>query len=168
MNGPESRSPAPAAAGHRRIPDAGGRQDRPALEEGDFLRRKIFSAGLIGMAAVVFSATPAAAGTNVIPTYSPDNGAGGKFTASGDKFTVCDLKSDGLRARMTAWSLNYIGGVGSTAVNRGIVDDTTANGSCVTKSINIPEDHYVWFQICTYRSSSKQKISCRTSSKGRA
>ncbi|MGP4027411.1 hypothetical protein [Actinomadura sp. 3N407] len=129
--------------------------------------RRILSAAGISLAAILISASPAHAGTDIPPTYSPDMGAGGRFTSNGDIFRVCDLKLDGLRARMYMWrsdAPHYLPGISN--VYLGHVDDTTADGSCVDKGINIPESYEVTFKICTFRASDRKPISCRYSPPG--
>ncbi|MGP4027993.1 hypothetical protein [Actinomadura sp. 3N407] len=122
----------------------------------------------IGLAAVLISASPAHAGTDIPPAYSVDMGAGGKFTSTGEAFQVCDLKLDGLRARMYIRYVVYRDPGLTVWENVGHLDDTTANGVCVDKSINIPDGKIVQFRICTFRASESKNVSCRWSKEGRA
>ncbi|MGP4027447.1 hypothetical protein [Actinomadura sp. 3N407] len=130
--------------------------------------RRILSVGVIGAAAVLLSASPALAGTNVPPTYSTDNlGAGGKFTHKGDVFEICDLRLDGRRAKMSLWSASKPN-QGGDVRSHGWLEDTTANGKCVTKTVDITEGRYVFFKISTYNVSEDKYYGTKMSPDGRA
>jgi hypothetical protein len=128
-------------------------------------KRKLVTAGVLSAGAIVATATPALA--DIGPTYSTDSGrgAGGYFYSSGDKLKVCDLKADGLRARGQLYRFT---GLPAVETPVGTVDDTSANGECVTKSINVPEGQDVYFRICRYSSAKYAYYNCRDSGHGAA
>ncbi|GAA2097487.1 hypothetical protein [Actinomadura alba] len=130
-------------------------------------KRKLLTAGILSAAVVMITANPALA--DIGPTYSTDSnpGAGAYFYSSGDEVKVCDLKLDGLRARATLYAdQNGIPAIDFNPV--GYVDDTTTNGACVTKSINVAERSPVYIRVCRYNSSTGASTNCRNSSTGTA
>ena len=121
---------------------------------------RLVAAGALTMVALVAGAVPAYAGQDIPPTYSSDSGqgAGGKFVSSGDVVHACDLKLDGMRARVELWR----SGIGRP----GFVEDTQTDGKCVTKTVDVPEGAEVFLRVCRFRASDSTLHNCRNSRPG--
>ncbi|MFF2020418.1 hypothetical protein ACFVW2_01200 [Streptomyces sp. NPDC058171] len=109
------------------------------------MRMKTLGGGLVlGAAALMFAAGPAVAGTDVyVDTTDPFNGGAAGFASNGDIFTVCDNRSDGLRAS------GHIGW--STPQQSYWIPLEDANGSgnpCARTDLSIAAGKRVTVQIC--------------------
>ncbi|MFD8297494.1 hypothetical protein ACFV13_14860 [Streptomyces bauhiniae] len=103
-----------------------------------------FGALASGVAAVLFAAGPAAAGTDVyVDTTDPFSGGAAGFASYGETFTVCDNRADGLRAS------GHIGWTDSSASHYAPLEDANGSGnSCAKKDLSIGEGISVTVQIC--------------------
>ncbi|MFD5556323.1 hypothetical protein ACFWIA_21095 [Streptomyces sp. NPDC127068] len=109
------------------------------------MRMKTLGGGLLlGAAAVLFAAGPAAAGTDVyVNTTDPFNGGAAGFAHNGDVFTVCDNRSDGLRAS------GHIGWQTPEMSYWIPLEDANGSGNpCARSDPEIPEGKRVTVQIC--------------------
>ncbi|MER7816954.1 hypothetical protein [Streptomyces sp. NPDC096153] len=107
--------------------------------------------GTAAAAAVVLTATPSFAGTDVtVSSYVCSNvacayeAARATFISYGDDWKVCDEYADGHRAKM---SVTYTNGNGSIVTS--YLDATGGAGTCVTGggTTNIPEGNRVTVKV---------------------
>ncbi|TDD66568.1 hypothetical protein E1293_39035 [Actinomadura darangshiensis] len=107
---------------------------------------------------MLFAAGPAIAGTDVyVDTTDPFNSAAAGFHANGETFTVCDNRSDGLRAS------GHIGWTDSSASHWVRLDDTNgANNSCAKKNLSIGEGISVTVEICVKNGAGGDTKYCAT------
>lgn len=115
-------------------------------------------------AAVVLTASPVSAGTNVsVHTSDPWHSGTAGFQADGETVTVCDNRADGMRA--TAIFI-YTGANSSERVR---ISDTNGSGnSCATKDFSIPEGNRVLLEVCVQNGANGTLQHCSGSKEGRA
>ncbi|WP_225822449.1 hypothetical protein [Streptomyces naphthomycinicus] len=111
-------------------------------------------------AAMLFAAGPASAGTDVyVDTTDPWNAAAAGFASDGEVFTVCDNRSDGLRAG------GHIGWTDSSASHWVPLEDTNGAGnSCARKDLSIGEGIKVTVEICVKDGADGDPKYCATKS----
>ncbi|KUL25280.1 hypothetical protein ADL12_35470 [Streptomyces regalis] len=117
-----------------------------------------------GAAAVMFAAGPAVAGTDsYVNTTDPFNGGAAGFVANGEIFTVCDNRSDGMRASA------HIGWIDSSASHWIKLEDANGSGnSCAKLNLAIGEGEAVTIEVCLKDGANGTPRYCATDRSGRA
>ncbi|MEU6081957.1 hypothetical protein [Streptomyces sp. NPDC047108] len=115
-------------------------------------------------AAVLLVSSPAVAGTDIyVNTTDPFNGGAAGFYSDGEIFTVCDNRSDGMRA------IGHIFWQDSNGSHWVPVEDTNGSGnSCARKNLSIGEGEKVSVEICLQNGSSGDKKYCAIDRGGKA
>ncbi|MGW6734496.1 hypothetical protein [Streptomyces sp. NPDC055013] len=118
--------------------------------------RTLSSSLIAGAAAVLLATSPASAGTDVyVDTTDPWNSAAAGFAADDEIFTVCDNRSDGMRA---SGRIIWIDSSASHAVP---LEDANGSGnSCGRKNLSIGEGITVTVEICVRNGASGEKKYC--------
>lgn len=106
--------------------------------------RKVAAGVIAASAAVLLSASPAAAAQDIYAnTTDPFNGGIARFTAHGEHFSVCDGKPDGKRA-VAHWAAFT---PGQTVY--GTLHDSNGSGNdCATANKSFPEGTSVSLRVC--------------------
>lgn len=115
-------------------------------------------------AAVVLTASPASAGTNVsVHTTDPWQSGIANFRADSETVTVCDNRADGMRATAT---FIYTGSASSQRVK--ISDTDGAGNGCASRTFSIPEGNRILLDVCVQDGASGASKYCSSAKEGRA
>ncbi|KUO23013.1 hypothetical protein [Streptomyces dysideae] len=117
-----------------------------------------------GAAAVMFAAGPAVAGTDIyVDTTDPFSGGAAGFKADGEIYTVCDNRSDGMRASA------HIGWIDSSASHWIKLEDTNGSGNaCARMNLEIAEGESVAIEVCLKNGANGTPKYCATDRSGKA
>ncbi|MFI6095775.1 hypothetical protein ACIA8G_09495 [Lentzea sp. NPDC051213] len=110
------------------------------------MKAKSFAIGALVAVGALLGTGTASAETDIPWTYTTDDNPGGKakFTAHGDRVTVCDEQADGwgVVAKIRRASNNEVFFE---------INDSNASDGCKEKTKNIPDGVDVELHVCLYK-----------------